>query len=152
MSDPITDPNDPNYDARKDPNSPEYDPTTDPNYDATQDPNSPQYAGPEVQPRGEPVPAEGEPVEGEPRPKVWQDYANRAIFALYPHLREGVDYAWGVRKAGDTPEMLEMSDKYAPLDMGKVEEVATNIMKSDPYANPEVKPTVPGVAPYSTAR
>lgn len=72
--------------------------------------------------------------------KAWQDYASQAIATMYPHMREGVDYSYGRRAVEEDAEMLEWNEKFAPPDMGKIEELARKMVAQDPYANYKPKP------------
>lgn len=66
---------------------------------------------------------------------AWQDYAVQAIHGLYPHLRRGMDFEWG--RPADDPQgdqrLLHMDDKFAAIDMGKVEEAARKLVGANPY-------------------
>lgn len=68
---------------------------------------------------------------------AWQDYAVQAIFGLYPHLKRGVDYEWG--RPADDPQgdqrLLFQDEKFAPIDMGQVEEQARKLVGRNPYAD-----------------
>lgn len=65
---------------------------------------------------------------------VWQEYAHGAIRALYPQLRDGVDFVWGRKDEDSPPEMIYWNDKLFPApDMGEIERISTQLLESDPY-------------------
>jgi hypothetical protein len=119
---PITDPNDPNYDATKDPNSPQYQATT------------------------APTPASTATATGqEEAPTVensWKNYASQAVRQLYPYLRDGIDYSYGRRDENSDPELVEMSELAVPIDTGKVEELARKLAEQDPKLNYQPQPSL----------
>jgi hypothetical protein len=65
----------------------------------------------------------------------WQQYVPQALQGLYPHMRAGEDYVWGRKDFGGDLEMIAWNEKYQPVDMGKVEEVAKKIAERDPYVS-----------------
>jgi hypothetical protein len=66
--------------------------------------------------------------------KEWQDYVVLAINGLYPYMRNGVDFSWGRRDIKSDPEMLGWDDeKFAPPDLGKIEEAARRLADAHPY-------------------
>jgi hypothetical protein len=98
---------------------------------------------------------EAETREGElpPDPGSWELYANAAISALYPNLRDGVDYTWS-RPPDSTvdvlPSMLYWSDKLAPADMVEIQRVAEKLRDEDPYGPNAPEPPVTYQSPRTT--
>lgn len=70
---------------------------------------------------------------------AWEDYAVQAINMLYPHARNGVDYAWGRKEPGGRAELLDWNPALAKPDMGKIEEVAKKLAAENPVG-PNYKP------------
>jgi len=95
---------------------------------------------------------ENEPTEGTSVPyspnipdrtdpeKAWEFYVLDAIHALYPHMRDDIDFAIGRRELGGQIELLDQSDLFAPIDFGRVQEHARMLAERDPYARYEPKP------------
>lgn len=217
-SQPITDPNDPNYDATKDPNSAQYKtpdtgtamqpegvstqpPTSAASQPATEaeappegfkadqsrtggmpgatsetssqmpkegestseggksplkfDPNAPavdtvaqkdqmqvEGAAEDDKPIGRQIHSSQIPVDRPPE-KAWQDFMLQAIQGLYPHLRNGVDFAVGRKKLDGDMELLSWDDKFAKPDMGAVEKAAKELAGSNPYgSNYKARPSL----------
>jgi hypothetical protein len=67
---------------------------------------------------------------------LWQKYAVDAINQVYPGLRNGVDYAWGIPSddPGGEPKLLGQAGHLKDLDMGKIQEAAQKMADADPYA------------------
>lgn len=63
----------------------------------------------------------------------WHNYAVQAINGLYPHMRNGVDFSWGRKDIKSDPELLGWDEKYAPPDLGKIEEAARRLAAANPY-------------------
>lgn len=72
--------------------------------------------------------------------KAWQDYAPMAIQGLYPHMRPGVDYAYGRKSLEADAEMLHWDERFAQPDMGKIEEAARKLVERDPNADAKSAP------------
>jgi hypothetical protein len=72
------------------------------------------------------------PVPRDPD-KAWQDYGTQAINGLYPHMRNGVDYAWGRKTYDGDAELLAWGENFAEPDMAAIEEAARKLAMSDPY-------------------
>lgn len=80
------------------------------------------------------------PKEGE----EWKRFVPQALAGLYPHLRAGEDYVWGKKDFGGQDEMISWDEKYAPADMGKVEEIAKKLASRDPYLSYKPLPPLHG--------
>jgi hypothetical protein len=65
--------------------------------------------------------------------RVWNDYANHAIYLLYPRARDGVDYRWS-RLVGTDPSSLLFDNTGYPINLTDVQSVATWLMTCDPYS------------------
>ena len=118
--DPVTDPNDPNYDPALDPNSDQYE--------------EPPADQPDVTDPLGATPPEPE-AKALTKETLWQLYAVQAINSLYPNLRNGVDFAWG-RAADDPtgePKILGKAEGIT-IDEGKVRAAAQKIADADPYS------------------
>jgi hypothetical protein len=81
------------------------------------------------------------PVERDPD-KAWQDYGVMAINGLYPHMRNGVDFAWGRREFDGDAELLAWDEKFAPPDMAKIEEAARKLAGQNPYTDYKPRPSL----------
>lgn len=65
--------------------------------------------------------------------KLWQNYAVRAINKLYPHMRNGVDFAYGRKTPDADPELTDWNEERgAKPDMGKIEEAARKLAVQSP--------------------
>lgn len=80
------------------------------------------------------------PKEGE----EWKQFVPQALQGLYPHMKAGEDYVWGKKDFGGEDEMISWNEKYAPVDMGKVEETAKKIAERDPYLSYKPLPPLHG--------
>lgn len=80
------------------------------------------------------------PKEGE----EWKRFVPQALQGLYPHLRAGEDYVWGKKDFDGEDEMIHWDEKYAPVDMGQVEEVAKKLASRDPYLSYKPLPPLHG--------
>lgn len=74
--------------------------------------------------------------------KAWMNYGVQAINILYPHARNGVDFAWGRTEVGGDASLLDWSDKLAPPDEAKIEEVARGLAEKNPYLNYQPQPSL----------
>jgi hypothetical protein len=74
------------------------------------------------------------PVPRDPD-KAWQDYGTQAINTLYPHMRNGVDFAWGRKTYDGDAELLAWGEAFAEPDMAAIEEAARKLVAQDPYVN-----------------
>lgn len=105
--------------------------------DAERTPRPAQEAGTtggETQPQPDPLHSPSipnPPKEGE----EWKAAVPQALQGLYPHMRAGEDYVWGRKTFDGELEMIAWNEKYSPVDMGKVEEVAKKITERDPYVS-----------------
>jgi hypothetical protein len=73
---------------------------------------------------------------------AWQEYMTQAINSLYPHMRNGVDFAVGRTTIDGEVELLSWDEKYAPADMGKIEEAARRMAGENPYTTYQPKPSL----------
>jgi hypothetical protein len=140
--DPRLDPNASEYEARLDPNSDQFNESARYDYDAQQTQNQsgttdPTRRAPSSQ--GESSPAENVATpQAKPYTKetLWQQYAVDAINQIYPGLRNGVDFAWGLPADDPSgePRLLGQAGHLKDFDMGKIQEAAQKMADADPYA------------------
>jgi hypothetical protein len=103
--------------------------------------NEEQQAPPEEQQGGEAKPFYSKQIPDPPKEgEEWKQFVPQALRGLYPHLRAGEDYVWGKKDFDGDDEMIHWDEKYAPVDMGKVEEIARKLADNDPYLSYEPKP------------
>jgi len=111
------------------------------------DPNAPHaptpYPGEETPPEATQLPTNLPDPDADPD-KAWMNYGVQAINILYPWARNGVDFAWGRTEHGGDARLLEWSDKLAPADEGKIEEVARGLAAANPYVDYQPKPSLSG--------